>query len=102
MCSHRPLVCSHRPLTEATLPSNSSPPPTDTTTPDHIAVSNNAVDDEDISDEETVLTRGSNGPRPSKLVNQPIARDLTLKFLFQSTEELLTREVAGRFLNLLL
>jgi hypothetical protein len=86
---------------EATLPSNSSPPPTDTTTPDPIAVSNNAVDDEDISDEETVLTRGSNGPRPSKLLNQPIARDLTLNFLIQSTEELSTREVAGRFLNLL-
>jgi hypothetical protein len=50
------------------------------TTPDTIAVSNNAVDDEDITDEETVLTRGSNGPRPSKLLNQPIARDLTLKF----------------------
>jgi hypothetical protein len=26
-----------------------------------------------ISDEETVLTRGSNGPRPSKLLNQQIA-----------------------------
>jgi hypothetical protein len=83
----------------STLPSNSSPPPADHH-PDPIAVSTNAVDEEDISDEETVLTRGSNGPHPSKLLNQPIARDLTLKILFQSTEELSTREVAGLFLNL--
>jgi hypothetical protein len=47
---------------EAKLPSSSSPRPTDTTTSNPIAVSTNAVDEEDISDEETVLTRGSSGP----------------------------------------
>jgi hypothetical protein len=42
-------------------------------------------------------TRGSSGPCPLAPVNQTIARELTMKILFQSTEGLSTREVAGRF-----
>jgi hypothetical protein len=72
---------------EATLPSNSSLPPADTTTPDPSKDPLMQLTKK-TSDEETVLTRGRHGPRPSKLLNQPIVRDLTLIFLFQSTEEL--------------
>jgi hypothetical protein len=59
------------------------------------------VEDEDISDDETVTTRGSNGPRNAHSRDHPAARELTLKFLFQSSQELSPREVAGPCLQLI-
>jgi hypothetical protein len=47
---------------------------------------NTALDEEDISHDETVTTRGSNGPLPNTPVTQKIVRKLTVKFLIQSTE----------------
>jgi hypothetical protein len=46
------------------------------------------VEDADISDDETVTTRRSNGPRSANSRDQPVVRELTLKFLFQSSQEL--------------
>jgi hypothetical protein len=81
-----------------------SPPPETlvhcvTTCKGFTVLPNTAVDEEDISDDETVITRVCNGPRPNTPVTQQIVRKLTLKFLIQSNEALPSREVAGRFLT---
>jgi hypothetical protein len=53
------------------------------------------VEDEDISDVTTVTTLVRNGPRPANSRFQ-----LTLMFLFQSSQELSPRNVAGPCLQL--
>jgi hypothetical protein len=83
-----------------------SPPPETpfpgvTTCKGFTVLPNTGVDEDGISDYETVTTRGSNGPRPNAPVTQQIVRKLTVKFLIQSTEALSSREVTRRFLTVL-
>jgi hypothetical protein len=60
------------------------------------------MDDDDISDDATILYSGGGGPyRSTPAPAEPIAREYTLKFLIQSSQELSIREAAGKILQLL-
>jgi hypothetical protein len=55
----------------------------------------NATDDDGISDDATVTTRGSSGPRPAPVAKKPIVRDITFKFLLQSSQDLSNKEAVS-------
>jgi len=85
-------------------------PPADTTSPSPspalvppVANESNPTDmeEDDISDDATVVTSGTGRSRPATPIGQPLVREITLKFLMQSTSNLATPIVASQFLHLL-
>jgi hypothetical protein len=71
---------------DAVFPPRDLPFPGVTTCKGFTVLPNTALDEEDISHDETVTTRGNNGPLPNTPVTQKIVPKLTVKFLIQSTE----------------
>ena len=59
------------------------------------------MEEDDISDDATVVTSGTGRSRPATPIGQPLVREITLKFLMQSTSNLATPIVASQFLHLL-
>jgi hypothetical protein len=84
-------------------PADTIPPSPSTALVPPVANESNptTMEEHDISDDATVVTSGTGRSRPATPIGQPLVREITQKFLMQSTSNLATPFVASQFLHLL-